>query len=475
MTAKRTYLFYDLETSGLNKAFDQVLQFAAIRTDINLKEISRHEIFVTLTCDTVPSPYASITHHISIEQCQTQGIPEPEAIKAIHKLLNEPGTQSVGYNSLTFDDEFLRLSFHRHLLTPYTHQFKNDCGRFDLYPITALFYLYHHDCLQWPFSQNNDGKQKPSLKLEDLSRANELAQGQAHNAIVDVEATVALARKLKQKKEIWQYTLGFFNKQQDEQRFHQLSRCSITHHIEALLVDPKIGAAQSFQAPVLYLGQHKHYKNQGLWLRLDDEKLLKATPNNLSEHTWVIKKRLGDLGFLLPIKERFIKNKPAFKIAADLKKFLSNNNKLLDKIKQYHQEYKYPEVQFIAPEADLYQSGFLNFNDQALCNQLLQSTATLEQRINLLSQMDSDSLKQRTEHWLARYTDYQPDIKKELITAIIEPSNHPPMDWKGKTHLTIAEALIEINHIREHRQSQLSHKQQHLLNELEQYLDDKRK
>ena len=38
-TMKKTYLFYDIETTGLNKAFDQVLQFAAIRTDRQLNEI----------------------------------------------------------------------------------------------------------------------------------------------------------------------------------------------------------------------------------------------------------------------------------------------------------------------------------------------------------------------------------------------------------------------------------------------------
>ena len=38
-----TYLFYDLETTGLNPCFDQVLQFAAIRTDLSLNEIERHE------------------------------------------------------------------------------------------------------------------------------------------------------------------------------------------------------------------------------------------------------------------------------------------------------------------------------------------------------------------------------------------------------------------------------------------------
>jgi len=31
-----SYLFYDIETTGLNKAFDQVLSFAAIRYDQQL-------------------------------------------------------------------------------------------------------------------------------------------------------------------------------------------------------------------------------------------------------------------------------------------------------------------------------------------------------------------------------------------------------------------------------------------------------
>ena len=43
---KKTYLFYDIETTGLNKAFDQVLQFAAIRTDKQLNEIDRYTIKV---------------------------------------------------------------------------------------------------------------------------------------------------------------------------------------------------------------------------------------------------------------------------------------------------------------------------------------------------------------------------------------------------------------------------------------------
>ena len=144
-----TYLFYDLETTGLSMCFDQVLQFAAIRTDLELNEIERHQLQVRLNPDVIPSPYALITHRISIDAMQ-QGDDELTAIKTIHNILNQPGTISLGYNTLGFDDEFLRFSFFRNLLPPYTHQFANQCGRMDLFPMTLMYYLHQPNTLEWP-------------------------------------------------------------------------------------------------------------------------------------------------------------------------------------------------------------------------------------------------------------------------------------------------------------------------------------
>ena len=136
-----TYLFYDIETTGLNKAFDQVLQFAAIRTDRQLNEIDRHAITIKLRPDVIPSPQAILTNRIPIADLSS-GLCEFEAIEQIHRLINQPGTISLGYNSLGFDDEFLRFSFHRNLLSPYTHQYRNGCRRMDLYPMTVIYRIY---------------------------------------------------------------------------------------------------------------------------------------------------------------------------------------------------------------------------------------------------------------------------------------------------------------------------------------------
>ena len=160
---QRSYLFYDLETTGLDKAFDQVLQFAAIRTDLDLKELERYQFYVKISPDVVPSPWAMITHRIPIldippplagggglKDRRGGTLSELEAIQKIHQLINTPGTISCGYNTLGFDDEFLRFSFYRHLLPPYTHQYANNCSRMDIYPITVMYYLYNNSIIKWP-------------------------------------------------------------------------------------------------------------------------------------------------------------------------------------------------------------------------------------------------------------------------------------------------------------------------------------
>jgi exodeoxyribonuclease-1 len=61
-----TFLFYDLETTGTDPVFDQVCQFAAIRTDHSLNEIERFERFIRLRPDVIPSAAALVKTRRSI-------------------------------------------------------------------------------------------------------------------------------------------------------------------------------------------------------------------------------------------------------------------------------------------------------------------------------------------------------------------------------------------------------------------------
>ncbi len=113
----------------------------------------------------MPSPGAVITHHISPADNHVWHT-RSRRYCANSSIIEYPGTISLGYNTLGFDDEFLRFSFYRNLLPAYTHQYANQCSRLDLYPFAALYYLYKNEIIKWPQID-----EKPSLKLEYLSQA----------------------------------------------------------------------------------------------------------------------------------------------------------------------------------------------------------------------------------------------------------------------------------------------------------------
>jgi len=275
-----SYLFYDLETSGLNKAFDQVLRFAAIRTDMLLNEIERHTLSIRLRPDIIISPDAIMVNRLSIADSM-EGVCEYEAIVKIHRLFNTAGTISLGYNTMGFDDEFLRFSFHRNLLPPYTHQWDRGCHRMDLLPITTVYRLYRPEVLNWPVHE-----QKTSLKLEHLNTANQFTKGPAHNAMADVEVCLELARRFSAEEEMWNYLIGYFNKETDRLRIEKLPIAFNSHacsHKMGLMVDNGFGTELNYQVPVIYIGDSIPYSNQTLWLRLDLPELQLATPDTIEK------------------------------------------------------------------------------------------------------------------------------------------------------------------------------------------------
>lgn len=457
-----SYLFYDIETTGLNKAFDQVLQFAAIRTDRHLNELERCEIIFKLNPDVTPSPFAMITHHLSLKDL-ANGMNEFEGIKQIHHWLNIPGTISLGYNTLRFDDEFLRFSFYRNLLPPYTHQYANQCSRMDIYPMTVMYYLFKNNVLNWP---TRDGK--PTFKLADLSAANQLAEGQAHNAMVDVEATLALARILFQEREMWGYLCGYFIKEQDQSRMRELQRTP------ALMVDGILGAESRYQSPVLFLGMHQHYKNQMLWLRLDSEELSQLTFETIP-HLRVTNKKLGEPSFILPFKDRFLQHlSPQRKALAQKNfKWLEENADILKGIVSHHANYQYPLYPETDVAAGLYINGFWNYAEENFCRSF--HAASHAQKAKLTEQMQNPKLKMLALRILGKH---YPEVLSAEQAEQFEHymlKNNPRdeagslMDYQGKRKLTPRMALKEINELR--KDSKLTDVQVGLLNELQNYLE----
>jgi exodeoxyribonuclease-1 len=463
-----TYLFYDIETSGLNRAFDQILDFAAIRTDAGLKEVERHSIKIRLRPDVVPSPAAMVVNGIRAEAL-CAGRYEYEAVQEIHACVNLPGTTSIGYNSIGFDDEFLRFSFHRNLLPPYTHQFANGCRRADLMPMVIMYWLYKPDVIQWP---ENGGK--ASLKLEDIGAANGLFSGRSHDALADVEAALRLARILFREKRMWGYLDGCFQKETDARRAEELPVEFIDgfgEHRLAVMVAGEFGTRARFIAPVLSLGNSIPYPKQVLWLRLDLPELQETSPDTVADKTWVVRKRHGEPGILLPPLDRYLDRMAGDRrdrMAASLD-WIRSRPEVFAQIITHHRNFRYAFIPDLDADAGLYQTGFLSKPDEALRRRY--HDASVAERINLAGRFASPEA--RTLAMRILFRNFAEELPPELADGaqrFIQSrlGNEPPVDYAGNRPTTPQSALEEIRKLRE--AADKPEGQDRLLDDLQQFI-----
>ncbi|WP_459922746.1 exonuclease domain-containing protein [Desulfatiferula olefinivorans] len=467
----KRFLFYDLETTGLNKSFDQILQFAAIETDEQLRETNRYAIRVKLRPDVIPSPYAAVTHRMSMADYQ-DGLDELEAVRHIHALVNTPGTISLGYNTLGFDDEFLRFSFYRNLLSPYTHQYANQCGRMDLLPMAVLYYLYSPGILTWPEAEG-----KPSLKLELLSRENRLAEGPAHDAMVDVEATLALARRFFSVRDMWDYVTGYFNKALDQERIRKLPVAfdsGSCNHFTGIMTGSGFGPDQLYQAPVLYLGDSDAYKNQSLWLKLDDPALRDACVGKNYDAVRVMRKRMGEPHIILPPLERFRRRLTDQRQhqAMDNLAWLKNESEHFQALVAFFRDFRYPLVEQVDVDGALYLSGFLSRDEQKLCSLFHRHLAT--DGVGFLSRFDEGPLRTQAMRILFR------NLPEAMLAPLaneyaaymdrVNPATEggAMVDYRNDKRLTPRAAITQIRTLR--AEGHIDDQQRRILDDLEAYL-----
>jgi len=192
----QTFLWHDYETFGAQPRRDRPAQFAAIRTDAGLNEIGDPLVlYCQPALDALPDPESCLITGITPQECAAKGVPEHVFADRIVQALGEPGTIGVGYNSIRFDDEVTRFLFWRNLIDPYAREWQNDCGRWDLLDVARCAHALRPDGIEWPLG--DDGL--PSFKLEKLTAANGLVHEHAHDALSDVQATLALARLIQSK------------------------------------------------------------------------------------------------------------------------------------------------------------------------------------------------------------------------------------------------------------------------------------
>jgi exodeoxyribonuclease I len=189
-----TFLWHDYETTGADSRRDRPSQFAGIRTDMALRPIGDPVVaFCQPAPDVLPHPGASLITGITPQQCARDGVRESEFAAIVHDALAQPGTCGAGYNSIRFDDEFTRQLLYRNFYDPYAREWERGNSRWDLIDLLRFCYALRPDGIAWPM--RDDGT--ASFRLEDLARENGLSHTRAHDALSDVEATIALARAVR--------------------------------------------------------------------------------------------------------------------------------------------------------------------------------------------------------------------------------------------------------------------------------------
>jgi len=186
------FVFYDLETTGLSPAYNQPLQFAAIRTDDSFAEIERIDLRCRIAPHIIPSPQALVVTGVTPAQLVDPALPSlftfTQTIMDLIELW-APATW-VGFNTIRFDEEVLRQAFYQNLQPNiYATQF-NGNNRLDILTAVYAVWCRNPGLMHWP----TDNTGRTTFKLDRLAPANGFNAHNAHDALGDVEATIHIAR-----------------------------------------------------------------------------------------------------------------------------------------------------------------------------------------------------------------------------------------------------------------------------------------
>ena len=300
-----SFLFYDLETFGSDPRRTRIAQFAAVRTDLELNLIDEPiSFFVQPALDLLPSPVATLITGITPQHAQREGISEADAFARIADEMGRPETCTLGWNSLRFDDEFVRHGLFRNFHDPYEREWRGGNCRWDLLDVMRLAHALRPQGIAWP--KREDGS--TSFKLEHLALANDVRQGDAHEALSDVWATLGMARLFRQSQpRLWDYALKLRNK-----KFAAtlLDTVALT---PALHISQRYPASRMCAAPVLPLARHPSIDSRVIVFDLDGDPdaLLRLSADEIRDRLYTPTADLPEGELRIPLKEVHLNRSPA--------------------------------------------------------------------------------------------------------------------------------------------------------------------
>ncbi len=375
--------WYDYETTGINPRCDRPLQVAGIRTDEQLNEIAEPiNLYCRLSDDILPHPAACRITGITPQLLEEKGLVEAEFMARVHAELSLPGTCGAGYNSLRFDDEVTRYSLYRNFYDPYAREWQGGNSRWDLIDLVRAAYALRPEGIEWP----QDEQGRVSLKLEQLTVANGIDHGQAHDALSDVRASIGLARLLRDRQpRLYDYLYQLRGKARVAEQVRLLQ--------PLLHVSGRFSGSRHYLAVVLPLAWHPRNRNALIVcdLQNDLQPLLELDAETLRKRLYTRHDELADDELPVPLKLLHINRCPVVaplkvlraedtvRLQLDLAECERRAELLRNQLPlwQFKMADIYAAEDFVGlddPEQQLY-SGFIGDRDRRLCEQVRQAAA----------------------------------------------------------------------------------------------------
>jgi len=377
-----SFFWHDYETFGLNPGTDRPSQFAGIRTDLDLNVISEpYEWYCRPPNDYLPAPEACLVTGITPQLALQKGEFENQFIFNILQQFQQKNTCVVGYNNIRFDDEVTRFTLYRNFHDPYQREWQNGCSRWDIIDMVRACYALRPEGIKWVLDDNDT----PSFRLELLTEANGIAHEQAHDAMSDVYATIAMAKLIKDvHPKLFEYCYGLRQKNKVLNEL-KLGTFAPLVHISGMF--PALQGCCSYIMPV---AQHPTNSNAVIVLDLNKDlsQLASLSVEEIQDYLYTATDNLPEGINRPPLKLIHINKCPivasaktlsaerAKELGIDAKQcrksmdFFAANPQLIDKlITVFDTQPKTQKDQ--QPEQQLYSGGFPTANDKAQCQSII--------------------------------------------------------------------------------------------------------
>ncbi len=442
------YVFYDFETTGLSAAFDSIVQAAAICTDENFNIIDQFDLRGQMKKEyPIPHAKALIVNGCSIDQLKNNKNTNFALITEVHqKFLSWGETTYIGYNSLKFDEHFLRQALYQSALPPYltnTNGNKRGDAMKLLHSAASLF----PNAFVRPI---NDDTGKITFRLEKFASSNGILHSKAHDALSDVEATLGVCKMIKERcGSIWESSLQTTSKQDVFKYLNQ----------DKVFCASRFFSGNEYTHGLAYICKNPTYENEVYCfdLKFDPDIIFPLELNDLKQMFFGKDKcfhliKANEQPILL--NEEYLYHTEEYKdeqpevIQARMKKIRSNKNfieRFENLITEMSEEKIYTNDQSEKPVEEQIYNGFPNNKDNYLMKDF--HAATWDKKYDIAEKISDVRIKEFAKRVI--YSEMPEALPKNELSRRDREIAERVLSMEKCKWNTIAEAQKEIDDLRE--------------------------